>query len=402
MRKAARVCALLVAVTGASKALDPELALRPPRVIADPGPAYGDANRAWQGIPTIARSPGGRLYASWYSGGEGEGPRNYVLLVHSDDDGETWSRPQLVLDPGDAVRGFDPCLWADPDGRVWLFWAQSAGRWDGRGGVWSIVTDEPDVPSPAWSAPRRIADGVMLNKPTVLANGQWLLPVSGWRFKEPVIETELAKVGFADAADAGRLWARSLGDRAGAMVWASADRGETFSYRGQALVPEPQHDEHMIVERRDGSLWMLVRTSYGIGESVSRDGGATWSPGGPSGIPHPVSRFHIRRLRSGRLLMVRHVPDRARPKLRTNLTAYLSDDDGKTWRGGLLLDDREHVSYPDVAEAQDATLYVVYDRERGGAKQILMARITEADILAGEVASHGSALRLLVNQAGGR
>ncbi len=34
----------------------------------------------------------------------------------------------------------------------------------------------------------------------------------------------------------------------------------------------------MVVERKDGSLWMLLRTSYGIGQSVSADGGATWSP----------------------------------------------------------------------------------------------------------------------------
>ena len=29
------------------------------------------------------------------------------------------------------------------------------------------------------------------------------------------------------------------------------------------------------------------------------------------------------------------------------MTAYLSGDDGKTWGGGLLLDERERVTYPD-------------------------------------------------------
>ena len=324
-----------------------------------------------------------------------------MLLVRSDDNGENWGRPELVLDPGPLVRGFDPCLWTEPAGRVWLFWAQSAGRWDGRGGVWAIVSDEPDAARPVWSEPRRITDGVMLNKPTVLANGEWLLPVSGWRFKEPVIEEELAKIGFDSAAEAGRLWSRSLGIRAGAMAWASTDQGKTFSYRGQALVPKPQHDEHMIVERRDGSLWMLIRTAYGIGQSVSTDGGATWSEGEPAGIPHPVSRFHVRRLNSGRLLMVRHQPDPNNPKLRTRLTVYLSEDDGKTWVGGLLLDDRDRVSYPDAVEAPNGTLYVIYDRERGGAKEILMARITEEDILARGVQGGDSKLHVLVNRATG-
>ena len=36
-----------------------------------------------------------------------------------------------------------------------------------------------------------------------------------------------------------------------------------------ALKATRQFDEHMFVERKDGSLWLLVRTNYGIGESIS-------------------------------------------------------------------------------------------------------------------------------------
>lgn len=32
---------------------------------------------------------------------------------------------------------------------------------------------------------------------------------------------------------------------------------------------------------------------------------------------------------------------------RSHLTAYLSKDDGTTWTGGLMLDERRGVSYPD-------------------------------------------------------
>jgi predicted neuraminidase len=186
------------------------------------------------------------------------------------------------------------------------------------------------------------------------------------------------------------------------MVYASADEGRTFVYRGQALVEHPQHDEHMVVERKDGSLWMLIRTAYGIGQSVSKDGGAHWSKGGPAEIPHPVTRFFIRRLRSGRLLLVRNVPDADNKKLRTDMTAFVSDDDGQSWRGGLLLDGREHVSYPDAVEGDDGVLYIIYDRERSGAKEILMARVSEDDIIARTLVSEGSQLRLLVNKAGGK
>ena len=99
----------------------------------------------------------------------------------------------------------------------------------------------------------------------------------------------------------------------------------------------------MLVERRDASLWMLVRTKCGIGESVSSDGGRTWSEGRPSAIKHvPTARFFIRRLRSGRLLLVKHNPPNG--KSRSHLTAFLSDDDGATWPAGLVLDERDTVS----------------------------------------------------------
>ncbi len=54
-------------------------------------------------------------------------------------------------------------------------------------------------------------------------------------------------------------------------------------------------------------------------------------------MPHPTSRFFVRRLKSGALLLVKHGPLDKRVK-REQLTAFVSDDDGKTWQGGLLLD----------------------------------------------------------------
>jgi NAD(P)-dependent dehydrogenase (short-subunit alcohol dehydrogenase family) len=91
----------------------------------------------------------------------------------------------------------------------------------------------------------------------------------------------------------------------------------------------------MIVERRDGSLWMLVRTNYGIGETVSTDQGRTWAPITPTALPHTPTRFFLRRLVSGRLLLVKHGPLTGKPVGRKQLMAYLSDDDGRTWQGGI-------------------------------------------------------------------
>jgi hypothetical protein len=168
----------------------------------------------------------------------------------------------------------------------------------------------------------------------------------------------------------------------------------------------------MIVERRDGSLWMLIRDQGGIAESVSRDHGVTWSASLPSTIPHGVSRFFIRRLRSGHLLLMKHNSPNvdaawmqgktiAKPKqARSHLAAFLSSDDGKTWTGGLMIDERSGVSYPDADQADDGRIFLIYDRDRTGAREILLATFTEADISDGKLSDPRSALRLIVSRVG--
>jgi predicted neuraminidase len=295
------------------------------------------------------------------------------MLATSGDGGHTWSEEKLVIDPdGDGpVRAFDPQLWLDPVGRLWAFWAQTIGHEGTIAGVWALTTKDPDDEEPDWSEPRRLTNGVMMGKPIVLSSGEWVLPVSTWR------ETD-----------------------GSAKVVVSLDRGRQWQVRGSCHVPQEvrSFDEHMIVERKDGTLWMLVRTTYGIGESTSSDRGRTWGPLRPSPIQHATSRFFIRRLASERLLLVKHGPIDERTE-RQDLTAFLSPDEGQTWNGGLLLDGRTGVSYPDGVQAPDGTIYVIYDYSRTGEREILMARFAEQDVAEGRPVSGAVNLRMLVNKA---
>ena len=74
----------------------------------------------------------------------------------------------------------------------------------------------------------------------------------------------------------------------------------------------------------------------------------------------------------------------------------LSDDDEKTWSDGPLLDERNNVSYPDMTEDEHGRLTIVYDREWYSAREILMASVTEENILAGRLVSPESFLKQVV------
>ena len=326
------------------------------KIIFRPGPEYAEAKRLWQGCPSLCRTPAGTLYGGWYTGGTREpAPENYNLLVRSDDGGFTWSRHPLLVVAADYSRrkiSYDNRLWLDPAGRMWLFWAErdcTVRRSDPRNcSTFAIRCDEPDAPEMKWSEPRFITSGFLGCKPTVLSDGRWLLPAYDWTC-----------------------------DR---YSWCeSSDNGESFRRRTGGRKVGTPFDEGMFYETADGAeIRLLIRSAAGyIAESVSRDGGKTWTDGASSGITAPDSKLYVRRLRSGRLLLIRndHASERDR------LTAQLSEDDGRTWPWKLLLDDGCNVSYPDAEQLEDGDIVALYDHGRNGFKEIVAARFNETDIL---------------------
>ena len=161
----------------------------------------------------------------------------------------------------------------------------------------------------------------------------------------------------------------------GANVFVSDDEGSHWRYRGGIIFKDSCFNEHSVVELQDGRLRMLSRGMKEALQSFSDDGGKTWQPQSTA-FPHVNSKSIFRRLQSGNLLLIRHGQDMTNATNgRKELTAFLSTDDGKTWSGGLLLDERNNVSYPDIAQAPNGDIYVHYDRDRGGAAEILFATL---------------------------
>ena len=343
------------------KQRDADIALEPATVIVNPWKQHVPPTTR-QGVPGIERTTKGRLWVVY--GRDVESPRNYQVLIRSDDDGHTWSDPQVMVLPCRDVRAMSASIWTDPQDRMWVFWGQSFGQQDGRYGIWTIVTSNPDAENPTWSKPRRLGNGIMLNKPMVLSNGDWLFTSSVWKTDNSI------------------------------KVYASHDQGKTFELRGTANIVNAElrgPDEPMIVERKDGSLWMLVRVR-GIGQTVSYDLGKTWTPVERLKIPHPTTRFFVRRLKSGALLLVKH-GSMAEKTRREKLVAFVSDDEGQTWQGGLMLDKREKVTYPDGVQAGDGTIYIIYDYNRTPNGAVFMAKFREADVRAGKIVTENARLR---------
>lgn len=345
------------------------------------GDCHSRSQRTHDGIPSIAVSDvNGRMWATWYTSPTGaEDSNNYLVLSTSADGGATW-REAVIYEPDfkGPVRAFDPELWIAPDGNLRWTWTErevpfsAATKDDPYAGCAADPTNdrlmmvefnaerEPDVATLSASGNlRQIARGVMMCKPIVAKDGAWLFPVAHWQ------------------------------ESPSASIYASTDGGRTFVERGGITLPKERRvfDEHNLIELSDGTLRAYIRVkgeSDGLWEAESCDGGRTWGEAHPSVLPHVCSRVFVRRLTSGNLLMVKNGLPGEPGTGRRDMTAYISEDDGKTWPFALPLDTgRAGVSYPDGQQLSDGRIVVAYDFDRMGTRQILFASFREEDVVAG-------------------
>lgn len=342
---------------------------------------YNPLDRRFQGMASIEVT-GERIWAAWTVGGDSE-PHddNYIVLGYSDDGGNSWIDPFLIIDHDDAagigVKVCVPNLWLAPNGELWCFYVQS--------GTCAIIIPNPTAAPDTiqWTEPRYLFSvfGAQ-KKPTIIENAQgeqeWLITCEN------------------GATEDGRYIKSPL-------VYASTDGGETWSLRGIATseAADKRFQEAQIVQLASGRLWMLARIERGSGGGVeeyySDDYGSTWgdySANLPRPLISPGSKFHIMRLQSGNLLWVTNLST----STRTNLTAFLSKDDGKTWSEGLLLDDRSVVAYPDAAQDEDGNIYVIWDRNRSQEQEIRFSVFSEQEVNSGVMSTGRSRMLIAKNR----
>jgi len=329
------------------------------------------AARRFSGVPAIAVSQkSGRVWMTWYAGlTNGEDSNNYCILATSTDGGKSW-KEVLYADPDEEgpSRTFDPQVWIAPDGRLRWFWCQrddvpvrpgdknrffpleeemrqAAGD--------RILMAELDAESEPSAMPkaRCIGSGVLACKPVVARDGRWLLTNARW------------------------------GNETSARLIVSCDGGKTFSEVGGASVPSAsrEYDEHSVVELKDGRLRFYIRTRKGpnaLWFCESGDGGRTWDAPRPCGFCSTNARQCVRRLRNGRLLMIKNGTLDADVG-RKRMTYFLSDDDGATWREEGVLLEGGPCAYPDCDEASDGTVFVIFDGDRFTRKDLYVRKLFE-------------------------
>jgi len=172
------------------------------------------------------------------------------------------------------------------------------------------------------------------------------------------------------------------------LTYSSTDDGKTWKASNLIDLGGAGHHggvtEPTLTALPDGRLWMLIRTNWGFFWSAySHDGGKFWREIRPSDIPSASSPAMLRRLASGRLLLLWNRPypegksewplsggdnqwsETPVSNHREELSLALSDDNGKTWSKPVVVAHRRDqtkgsrwVSYPYIYEHQPGELWL--------------------------------------------
>ena len=330
---------------------------------------YRPESRQWNGIAT-AVSYGPNLFVSWYTGGTKEPHAdNYIPVAASDDNGETWQDPFLIVDPINGTSVVLPVFFVNGKGELFLYYSVLPGS-----KMYAVKLLHADGPLDqiTYEGPFQVSPCTTFVKPTILSDGS-ILYVTG------------DEEGFSG-------------------VYKSTDDG--YSYQKIAVIPSryqkptKTYSEASVVELADGRLWMLSRLEKGayggVEQAFSEDKGLTWttSEGGlDAPLQGPGSRASFLKLKSGALVFVTNDSDNSR----TMLTAHLSEDEGKTWPYSILID-RYTSAYPEIYQDPDGRILIAYDKGRYTENGIRLTILTEEDIRAGRFVSDQARDKLTVTK----
>ncbi|TWU06183.1 sialidase family protein [Stieleria varia] len=364
--------------------------------------------RVFQGCPQVEISDGGRLWATWF-GSNTQTERapfhqgQFSVISTSGDGGKTW-KEVFVFDPSDLLGGgaSDPMLWKDPTGNIRFIGLRNIdfkGKDDFATSAWEFTMLDPEKEHTRWSPPRLLGNkNISVMKPLIFPDKTILRSMDDFKL---VGKKDKVRIRFLkEDVDGKPLFVSEL----------PIDNDAGFA-------------EQMPIIRKDGSLFTFYRARNGQKFAESFDGGRTWQLGGYYPMQFSINtKCILKTLPSGRVLLVAndvqmdsknggkryfYTDDLGKENelkknktARTRMTAYLSEDDGKTFPHRMLLCDDGQISYPSATLGKDGAIYIVYDQGRGeiGQHTIFLSKITEADVLAGKRVDDDSFLNNIVSR----
>lgn len=300
--------------------------------------------------------------------------------LRSDDGGRTWKESPLFSDATRFSVSNERALLRTREGVILSAWMNLAEKKSPQGWNWGKDgTNWEEFVLPTYVS-RSLDDGRTWETPMGLAR-PWcgcihsMIQMRSGRIvlvgQEIIPEWRHATVTFV-SDDLGKTWQRS----------------KILDY-GIGRHDHAGSIEGAVVERRDGTLFLLLRTESGWLWQADSKEGLVWENLRQSNIRSVTCCAQMGRLSDGRLSLLWNHPPRHEPASagsREELSLAFSGDEGATWTKPVVVaanyGPRNRVSYPYLFEAKPGELWIT--TMQGG----LRMRIRLDDLSKGEIPPH--------------
>lgn len=336
----------------------------------------------------IVETPRGDLLVCWFRGtGERTADDVQIMGARLRKGAREWSRPFVLADTPAFPDG-NPCLFIDPQERLWFFHTTIlANTWESAVLKYRISRDYDADGPPKWELSE-----VLHPKPGPEFDAEVARRLP--QFEALLAAMTLPERTRKEAEDFLNAMRRHSGDklyrRLGWMTRAHpvlVDGGrlivplyhDGFSFSLMAITDDWGATWHTsapligagniqpsVVARRDGSLYTLMRDNgpppQRLQMAVSKDRGETWGDVTDSALLNPGSGAEVIGLRDGRWALVNNDTEQGRHRL----VVMLSDDEGRSWKWQRHLEhdpagpEAGSYHYPSIIQGRDGFLHVSY------------------------------------------
>ena len=289
----------------------------------------GDYNSTNYRIPAVITAKDGSIVAvtDKRKYNEGDLPEDIDIVCNrSTDGGHTWSEPYTIAMGTGVNHGFGDCAlaWSNDDNGLIAGFVGGPGLWYSTPSnpIRSYISRSYDN-GQTWTEPEDITHFIFGDNCVVPEHRTWRASFFG---SGNGLRTSTGRIMFVAAIREGS--AQSLNNYA---VY-SDDNGVTWQVSGRASVAG---DEAKVTELVDGRILMSIRHGGNRWYNISEDGGETWQPTTSTwyDITAPACNGDLIRFTSenqghDKNRLLHSVPY---GNSRTNVTVYVSYDEGETW-----------------------------------------------------------------------
>ena len=283
--------------------------------------------------------PDGRIAIYFATGGDSEpSPRNFMAVIYSEDNGETWT-PMQMLDVGIKRVGNNvgqlPTEAIVIGNRILLFFSTHAGHLRNSWRSWMVSSyDNGKTWGKPSLLPGRLCASTFIRPHIITSNKNIVVPFQHYLGNPKDTNTDAVLRNRGNSSKPYKT--PIINSRNGVLI--SSDNGETWREYGNIRLPIPENSylwaENTIVELEKDHIVMLIRPERDrnsptfLYRADSFDGGKTWPEVAvKTDIPNPSSKTLLLRLNEHTVALL-HNPN---PWERKPLSLWISFDGMKTW-----------------------------------------------------------------------